>query len=137
MERAISRRFAQETVTSQILPKYYISALPGRSAADLLLLFTDTIEQAFSQNQCVSTATFDIKGAFDAVLLNRLIQCLLDQNWPPHLVRWVSSFLLGRKAAVSLDSNLGPFQAVTRSLPQGLLASLILFLLFMEPLFFG
>ncbi|OJJ88334.1 uncharacterized protein ASPGLDRAFT_41894 [Aspergillus glaucus CBS 516.65] len=49
--------------------------------------------------------TWDVKGAFDAVLSGRLIQHLRDQGWPSTVLHWVASFTQGRTATIRLDGS--------------------------------
>ena len=135
LERAIAARLARTAVARQILPPQYISALPGRAATDLLQLLVDDVEKALERKSGLSMLTFDIKGAFDAVLPNRLANRLIDQGWPPHVVRWTRSFLTGRTAALRHDGVSDEPADLPGSLPQGSPVSPVLFLLFMEPLF--
>ena len=135
LERSIARRFAQEAIRRRILPAKYMSALPGRCATDLLQLFTDDVERAFARGECLSTVTFDVKGAFDAVLPNCLVARLIEQDWPSTTIQWVKSFLTDRSAAIQLDGIADAPAGLAGSLPQGSPVSPILFQLFMEPLF--
>ncbi|KAL5606743.1 uncharacterized protein BROUX77_003936 [Berkeleyomyces rouxiae] len=82
-----------------------------------------------------SVLTFDIKGAFDAVHPNRMVKRLVDLGCPAGTCRWVSSFLAGRRASLTLDGVSDALQPTGGSLPQGSPISPILFMLFMSPLF--
>lgn len=135
LERAIAARLAHAAVENRILPPHYLGALPGRAATDLLQLLADDVEKAFARNRQLSVATFDIKGAFDAVLPNRMAHRMLDQGWPPHVVRWTLSFLSGRTAAIRHDGAVDEPKELPGSLPQGSPVSPVLFQLFMQPLF--
>src|SRR5882762_8905419 len=81
----------------------YVCATPKRSATDLILSLVDEIEDSLqNKKETVSLATFDVKGAFDAVTPNRMVRRLVDQGWPDKVCRWVQSFLNGRKADLTL-----------------------------------
>ncbi len=77
----------------------------------------------------------DIKGAFNAVLLGRLLRRLRAQGWPDNIARWAYSFATGRTARVRLDETTLPAEAVSCGLPQGSPVSPILFMLFASPLY--
>lgn len=135
LERIIARRLAFTAVTAKIIPSRYFGSLPLRSAEDLARLVVDDIEEAFNAKKCHSALTFDVQGAFDAVLPNRLLGRLTSQGWPQHVVCWVSSFLTDRSAAVRLDGTVSASSPAPGSLPQGSPISPVLFQLFAAPIF--
>ena len=137
LERIVARRLAREAVTRRVLPTGYHGAAPLRSACDLAVELTHDVERAFATGETASLLTFDVKGAYDAVLPGRLVNRLRQQGWPACAVRWVRSFLTGRTAAVRLDATRAPPASLAGSLPLGSPASPILFMLFMQPLMGG
>ena len=135
LEKAIARRLAWEAIKRHILPPGYCRALPLRSAPDLACLLTDNIQQAFSQGMVLSMVTFDVQGGFDTVLSNRLLQRLIEQQWPTNLISWVQSFLSQRSASIQLGGIKEQPFPLTGSLPQGSPAFPILFMLYLKLLF--
>lgn len=135
IERIVARRLACKAIAEEIIPRGYHGAVPARSATDLALQLAEHAERTLADGDVLSTLTFDVKGAFDAVLPGRMARRLLDQRWPSHVVRWVSSFLRDRTAAIRMDNICETPQRTTGTLPQGSPASPILFMLFMAPLF--
>jgi ribonuclease HI len=136
LERLVARRLAWVAVTEGVLHPQHFGALPGRSATDLAAAVVHDIEEAWARKKVVTMLTLDVKGAFDAVLPGRLVQRLRQQGWPGKVVRWVASFLTQRSAALRLDGETGPVFPVPSGLPQGSPVSPILFMLFIQPLFF-
>ena len=134
LERIVARRLAHQAVTNKIISEQYFGALPLRSAADLTAILTDDVERAFADGKCLSVLTLDVKGAFDAILPNRLVKRLQEQGWPPNVTAWVQSFLENRTASITVDGYTHPPRAVPGCLPQGSPTSPILFMLFMAPL---
>ena len=122
-------------ITLQITGKQQFGALPLRSAIDLTTCLTHDVEAALASGSKASFLTMDVKGAFDAVLLGRLVRRLREQGWPDHLVRWVQSFASNRSVKIRLDGETGPQTAIWCGLPQGSLISLILFMLYIALLF--
>ena len=135
LERIIARRLSLLAISKEIICDNYACAVPGRSVTDLTLRLAHFIERHLQSRMDVSMLTFDVKGAFDAVQPNRMVQRLLDQGWPLHVCAWVSSCLQGRKAELHLDDDMDSMQPVGGSLPQGSPISPILFMLFMAPLY--
>lgn len=136
LERIVARRLAFEGIEYGIIPSNYMCAVPKRATTDLLLSLADELEYEVMTCKMISTVvTFDIKGAFDAVGPNRMVQRLVEQRWPSAVCRWVVSFLSRRRADVSLDGVIGEQSQLGGSLPQGSPLSPILFMLFMAPLY--
>jgi len=136
LERVIAKRLAYEAVERTIIPHNYVCATPKRSATDLILSLVDEVEDSLrNKKETVSLATFDVKGAFDAVSPNRMVKRLVDQGWPDKVCRWVQSFLNRREADLTLDGQTGDMSPLGGWLPQGSPISSILFMLFMAPLF--
>jgi reverse transcriptase-like protein len=133
LERVIAKRLAYEAVERTII---YVCATPKPSATDLILSLVDEVEDSLrNKKETVSLATFDVKGAFDAVSPNRMVRRLVDQGWPNKVCRWVQSFTNRREADLTLDGQTGDMSPLGGSLPQGSPISSILFMLFMAPLF--
>ncbi|CEJ92615.1 hypothetical protein VHEMI08254 [[Torrubiella] hemipterigena] len=81
LERVLARRIAYMAVTHDIIPPELAGALPRRSAVDIVSSLVFDIESKVFKNHLVATlVTMDVKGAFDAVLRNRLIQRLHRQG---------------------------------------------------------
>ena len=136
LERLVARRLAWVAITEGVLHPQHFGALPGRSATDLAAAVVHDIEEAWARRKVATMLTLDVRGAFDAVLPGRLVQRLRQQGWPGTVVRWVASFLTQRSAALRLDGETGPVFQVPAGLPQGSPVSPILFMLFIQPLFF-
>ncbi|KAL5601097.1 uncharacterized protein BROUX77_005346 [Berkeleyomyces rouxiae] len=135
LERLIAKRLSYVAVERSIIPPRYTSALPKRSVTDLILSLYDELEEAKNQGRSTSIFTFDIKGAFDSVTPNRMVNRLISQGWPASICRWTASFLSGRTSTISLDGFHDQPTPLGGSLPQGSPISPILFLLFMAPLY--
>lgn len=78
---------------------------------------------------------FDIKGVFDTVMEKRLTGRLWEQNILLLIIRWITSFLTDRKAAIQLDGYIRSQEKVCIGVPQGSPVAPILFMLFTTLLF--
>ncbi|KAI0994941.1 hypothetical protein K3495_g13240 [Podosphaera aphanis] len=96
LERLIAKRIAWIAVHNKILTTQQFGALPGRSAVGLSTCLTHDVERALIEGRTASMLTFDVKGAFDAVLPGRLARHMREQGWPKPLVNWVASFATNR-----------------------------------------
>ena len=70
----------------KVIEKQQFGALPLRSAVDLTTCLTHDVESALNSKLTASLLTLDVKGAFDGVLLGRLVKRLREQGWPNNLV---------------------------------------------------
>ena len=64
-----------------------------KSAIDTVLLLQNEVETNKSYKLKTSTLFLDIKGAFDHVSKNRLLQIMISLLLPTSLILWVLSFL--------------------------------------------
>jgi ribonuclease HI len=136
LERLVAKRLAWTAIKRKVLHEQQFGALPLRAATDLATALIHDIEEAWAQGDAASMLTLDIKGAFDAILPGRLIQRLCTQGWPKNLILWVASFMEERTANIKLDGNTGETRTINCGLPQGSPVSPILFMLYIQPLFY-
>ncbi|KAI0994911.1 hypothetical protein K3495_g13269, partial [Podosphaera aphanis] len=134
LERLIARRISYWALKLQIIACDQCSAVGHRSASDLTTALVCDVRQAWRDKKVAGVVTVDVKGAFDGVLRNRLIYRLRTQGWPNCLIKWVSSFFSERFVRIFLDQVTTDPLPVVCGLPQGSPVSLILFLLYVEPL---
>ena len=79
----------------------------------------------------LSLISFDIKGAYNGVCKERLLQRLQARGIPPSIVRWIDAFCSDRTATIQVNGYNSPTQPLPQAgLPQGSPLSPILFLFF-------
>ena len=83
----MARRLAQEAIEKGIIPPLYAGATPERCATDLTLELADRIREGWKNSLKATILTFDVKGAFDLVVPDRLTARLAAQGWPVNWVR--------------------------------------------------
>jgi hypothetical protein len=77
----------------------------------------------------VTSALFlDVRGVFDNILSAHLLHTILQLGYPKTVLSWVKSFLANTTTALSFDSYTDIQCPINIGIPQGLLASPILFL---------
>lgn len=133
-ERIISKRIAWTALIHGVLSKQHGGALPKRSAMDLVASYTHDVEKAIEKGYQVTMVTLDVQGAFDALLVNRLLQRMQLQGWTIPLVRLVRSFLTNRKVRVRLEDSTTAYFAVACGTPQGSPLSPVLYMLYLAEL---
>jgi hypothetical protein len=80
LERLLARRINFWALKLKILARDQCSAISKRSAVDLTTALASDIEEAWAKGLVAGMLTVDVKGAFDGVLANRLIQRLREQG---------------------------------------------------------
>jgi ribonuclease HI len=134
LERVIARRIAWTALTNGILSPQHGGALPKRSAMDLVACFTHDVESAMAAGLEVTMITMDVQGAFDALLVKRLLKRMTTQGWPLPLLQLVNSFLTDRKVRVRLEKSTTPYHDVACGTPQGSPLSPVLYMLYLAEL---
>lgn len=134
-EKIIARRIAFLSETNKILNPEQIGGRKQRSAIDAALALVHDIEIADSKKLKTSVLFLDVKGAFDNVSKERLINTLKDMKFPEQLIGWVKDFMSKRLIKLSFDGQIEKLKPVKTGIPQGSPISPILFLLYLTPLF--
>jgi hypothetical protein len=83
----------------------------------------------------ISALLLDVRGTFDNISSARLLHTILQLGYPKAVLLWVKSFLANRTTALLFDGHTNIQHPINMGIPQGLLASPILFLLYFCPLF--
>jgi len=134
LERLIARRLVYLALHHSVLARDQCGATSRRAATDLTTALYSDIEDIWTRYAVAGIVTIDVQGAFDGVLLGRLLLRLRQQGWPPPVLAWVRSYLTNRTASITLDGETSqPFDLLC-GLPQGSPVSPILFLLYVEPI---
>ena len=76
----------------------------------------------------------DVKGAYDRISPNRLVQICLDLGLPQSLCKWIESFLKNRRVQLVFDGQTQNLIEVETGIPQGSPVSPILFLIYTREL---
>ncbi len=134
-ERILARRLSYLAETTVLLHSSQIGSRLHKSAIDAALLLKNQVEVNKANKLKTSTLFLDVKGAFDHVSKNRLIQILVNLKLPISLIYWISSFLEDRILRLAFDSNIEEFRAIETGIPQGSPISPILFLIYIRDLF--
>ena len=100
LEKVIARKLSEIAIRTRLVSPIHCGAIARRSAVDAAATLTHDVERAWQDSEILTALAFDIKGAFDTITEKRLTARLWDQNIPLPIIRWVTSFLTDRKAAI-------------------------------------
>ena len=134
-ERILAQRLSFLAETTSLLHESQIGGRLKKSAIDAALLLTNQVQENKALNLKTSTLFLDVKGAFDHVAENQLIQTLIDLNLPLTLIGWIRSFLEKRVLKLSFNGQTEEFKPIETGIPQGSPISPILFLIYIRNLF--
>src|SRR5690606_772471 len=134
-EKLVAKRLSQLCEDNHLLHEGQMGGRPHRSTTDaiLALIHDDELGQ---QQQLVNSALFmDVKEAFDNVSRHRLIHAMTEMGLPKPLISWTKHFITSRKIALSFDGEEEDLHWVETRTPQDSPTSLILFIVYLQPLF--
>ncbi|EED23618.1 reverse transcriptase, putative [Talaromyces stipitatus ATCC 10500] len=105
-----------------------------RSAIDAVACLVEEIHQAWANGKLAAALFMDIEGAFDHVILAKLVEVLREASVDGDLIHWVISFLSDRRVTLVIDGHVGKEVPISSGLPQGSPVSPILFVLYVHGL---
>jgi ribonuclease HI len=131
LESVVAERISHAVETLGLLPTNHFGARKKRSTEQALLLLQEHIYNAWRSRKVLSLISFDVKGAYNGVCKERLLQRLAARGIPPVLVRWINTFCSERTASIVVNGLTSEQQLLPQAgLPQGSPLSPILFLFF-------
>jgi hypothetical protein len=131
LESVVAERISHAVETFGLLPTNHFGARKKRSTEQALLLLQEHIYNAWRSRKVLSLVSFDVKGAYNGVYKECLLQRLTARGISPTLARWVGAFCSGQTATMLVNGFTSPMQQLPQAgLPQGSPLSPILFLFF-------
>ncbi|KJZ68933.1 hypothetical protein HIM_11676 [Hirsutella minnesotensis 3608] len=132
LEAVVAERISYAVETYGLLPANHFGARKRRSAEQALPLLQEQIYKAWRNHKVLSLISFDVKGAYNGVCKERLLERMKARGIPAELVRWIDAFCSGRTASVVVNGYTSEQRELPQAglLPQGSPLSPILFLFF-------
>jgi len=110
--------------------QYAFIPLRGRGCQSALTFMYTKLVQLIDNKFFVCSIFIDLSKAFDRATVSKIVSSLTSLNAPSNVIRWVSSFLSGRKHKVGNSQ----FLNATSGTPQGSPISPILFAILLSSL---
>lgn len=136
LEKVMAKRLTRWCDTHTILHKTQTGSRTRHSTTDTVMSLIKRIQSGQAKGQCVSSWFMDVKGAFNHVILPRLITTMTKAGFPKQMIAWVSSSMTNRRVALCFDGESEEYHLVELGCPQGSPVSPILFNIYLAPLFF-
>ena len=130
MEAVVAERISYAVEAHGLLPANHFGARKRRSADQALLLLQEQVYKAWRAGKVLSLISFDVKGAYNGVCKERLLERMKARGIPDRLVRWMEAFCSDRTASVVVNGHTSEQRLHQAGLPQGSPLAPISFLFF-------
>ncbi|OAQ57605.1 reverse transcriptase [Pochonia chlamydosporia 170] len=131
LEAVLAERLSHAVETYGLLPTNHFGGRKQRSAEQALMLLQEQVYAAWRGRRVLSLINFGVKGAYNGVCKERLIQRMRARGIPEKLLRWIEAFCSNRTAAIMVNGQCSDTRALPQSgLPQGSPLSPIAYLFF-------
>ncbi|KAF4336646.1 reverse transcriptase [Fusarium beomiforme] len=131
LESVVAERISHAVETHGLLPTNHFGARKQRSAEQALVLLQEHIFSTWRSRHVVSLISFDVKGAYNGVCKERLLQRMKARGIPEEILRWVDAFCSERTATIMINGQSSESRPLPQAgLPQGSPLSPMLFLFF-------
>jgi hypothetical protein len=135
VEAAFARRITDVAEAQKLLPDGQMGNRRHRSTEVAVKMVVEAATEARRSGGIASLLQLDIKGAFDSVHHQWMIQILRLAGYPPWSQQWISSYLADREAYFAFDNQRSIMFKIAARVPQGSPLSPVLFLLYIATLY--
>ncbi|ANB14594.1 polyprotein of L1-like non-LTR retrotransposon Zorro 3 [Sugiyamaella lignohabitans] len=133
LEKIMQRRLT--ALTSGMLPVDQYGGRHGSSAVEAAHKLVHHAEKRMKRGQVTSVLAIDIKGAFDHVHRDTLLDTMGGMGLPTAVQNWVYQFMRGRRTSLVIDGKRTKERRIATGIPQGSPISPLLFLIYTSPLY--
>ncbi|GFW68457.1 probable RNA-directed DNA polymerase from transposon X-element [Trichonephila clavipes] len=126
-EKIILKRLYHHVEENNILIPEQHGFRPDLSTTHQLLRVVETIKSGFKNKKSTGAVFLDIQKAFDRVWREGLIFKLIKYDFPPPLIKLISSYLTDRNFSVRINDTYSSHRPTEAGVAQGTLISPLLF----------
>ncbi|KAF4270425.1 hypothetical protein CNMCM8812_001136 [Aspergillus fumigatus] len=120
LESVVAERISHAVETHGLLPTSHFGARKQRSAEQALVLLQEQLFTAWRRRRVLSLISFDVRGAYNGVCKERLLQRMKARGIPEDLLRWVEAFCSEQTATIQINGQLSEAKSLPQAgLPQG------------------
>lgn len=134
LEKLIKCHILNHVEQNDILLPSQHGFIQGRSCLTNLLDFLEYTTDLLDKGGNVSVVYLDFCKAFDKVPHQRLIVSLQNHGLDGSLLKWIGSWLIGRKQRVVINGQQSKWVEVKSGVPQGTVLAPIFFIIFVNSL---
>ena len=134
IEKGMSKRFLYDIDKYNLVPTTQFGTRAFSSTLDAGLTLTHDIQCALRAKRRCAALLFDIKGFFDTVHRERLVETIRNLGFSDGVARWTQSFLTERRVTLTFNGITVADQDQPVGTPQGSPVSPVLSALYTSPL---
>ena len=135
-ERLVLRQMSDfvTNTTTGVLNQSISAYRKGHNTTTVMLAMRDDIQRAMKRGEVTIAVLADFSKAFDTVSYSTILRKLHSQGFSKEYLKWVTSYLTGRRQFVQIDDAVSNTTNVCFGVPQGSILGPVLFNLYVNDL---
>lgn len=118
LEKMMNKRLSWYLEEYKIIMSAQSGFISGRSSINNLVVLHEYINEAFSYNQEVIAAIFDIESVFDSLSLSLVLKKVEKCNLFDNISSFIENFLQSRISRLLSNGEISSRYTVTKGVPQ-------------------
>jgi predicted Holliday junction resolvase-like endonuclease len=135
MERHVAKKLNAYLKKYKIINSMQFGFQEGKSTSDLLVQFSDLINEKLNDNMHILSLFIDFSKAFDTINHNKLKVALEKIGIRGPLLQWFESYLSERKVLVRVEDVYSKVRLCPTGVPQGSILGPILYIIYVNDMF--